>query len=40
MKNIAIFGFKDSTVGQLINLLPLEIKKKIKFLITTKKISP
>ena len=40
MKNIAIFGFKDSTVGQLINLLPVKIKRKIKFLITTKKISP
>ncbi len=40
MKNIAIFGFKDSTVGQLINLLPIKLKNKIKCLITIKKISP
>ena len=30
MKNIAIFGFKDSSVGQLINMLDPKIKKKIE----------
>ena len=38
MKDIAIFGFKDSTVGQLINILPFKIKKKIKCLISIKKL--
>ena len=30
MKDIAIFGFKDSTVGQLLNILPKGIRRKIK----------
>ena len=34
MRDIAIFGFKDSTVGQLLNILPKDLRKKIKCLIS------
>jgi len=37
MKNIAIFGFQDSLVGQVINFLPLKLKKKIKCIIILEK---
>ena len=32
---IAIFGFHDTFTGQILNFLPLKIKKQIKFLIST-----
>ena len=38
-KDIAIFGFKDSSVGQLINMLPLSQKKKLNCIIISEKIS-
>lgn len=38
MKDIAIFGFKDSTVGQLINILPKDLRKKIKCFISISKL--
>lgn len=34
MQKIAIFGFKDSSVGQLINFLPKDQKEKVDCLIT------
>jgi acetyltransferase-like isoleucine patch superfamily enzyme len=37
-KDIAIFGFKDSVVGQLINMLDIKIKKKLNCIISFKKI--
>ena len=38
MKNIAIFGFKDSFTGQLINMLDFKYKKKLNCIISLKKI--
>jgi UDP-3-O-[3-hydroxymyristoyl] glucosamine N-acyltransferase len=38
MKNIAIFGFKDSFTGQLINMLNSKFKKKLNCIISSKKI--
>lgn len=38
MKNIAIFGYKDSLTGQLINMLDVKIKKKLNCILTLSKI--
>lgn len=38
MKDIAIFGYKDSSVGQLINMLNTKIKKKLNCIISFSKI--
>ena len=35
MKNIAIFGFEDSSVGQLINMLDSNLKKNLNCIIST-----
>jgi len=37
-KNIAIFGYKDSSVGQLINMLDHKLKKKLNCIISLNKI--
>jgi sugar O-acyltransferase (sialic acid O-acetyltransferase NeuD family) len=38
MKTIAIIGYSDNLVGQIINFLPSRIKKRIKFLVYNKKL--
>jgi UDP-3-O-[3-hydroxymyristoyl] glucosamine N-acyltransferase len=38
MKDIAIFGYKDSLVGQLINLLEEKVRKKINCIISISKL--
>jgi len=38
MKNIAIFGFRDSSTGQLINMLSPKYKKKLNCIISYSKI--
>jgi UDP-3-O-[3-hydroxymyristoyl] glucosamine N-acyltransferase len=38
MKNIAIFGFKDSFTGQLINMLDSKYKKRLSCIISSNKI--
>lgn len=40
MKNIAIIGYKDSSVGQLINMLDFKLKKKLNCVIVFSKITP
>ena len=40
MKDIAVFGFRDSLVGQVLNMLPPKINKKIKFFITDEVLTP
>ena len=39
MKDIAIFGFKDSSVGQLINMLDNKLKRRINCIFSLSKIS-
>ena len=39
MKDIAIFGFKDSSTGQLINMLDDKYKKKLNCIFNVNKIS-
>ena len=39
MKDIAIFGFKDSLTGQLINMLDDKYKKKLNCILTINEIS-
>jgi UDP-3-O-[3-hydroxymyristoyl] glucosamine N-acyltransferase len=37
-KNIAVFGYKDSFVGQVLNMLDIKVKNRIKFFISINKL--